>query len=154
MENYRSIYGAFNSEGTLVLYMFDRHVNSETFILVLENGLIPSIHLHQSNDFMVVQDSSPVHKANNTTRWFEDKNLRDRIIPWPARSPDLNPIKNIWNLMKLQVYRNKPNNVTELKECILNAWINISSDTTIKLVESMPRRIRSVLNRKGNPIQY
>jgi len=37
---------------------------------------------------------------------------------------------------------------------IQNGWYNISQNRLSNLVESMPRRIKAVINSKGNPTRY
>ena len=40
--------------------------------------------------------------------WLEEKNIN--VMPWPAQSPDLNPIKNMWMMVERkignQIFRN------------------------------------------------
>jgi hypothetical protein len=37
---------------------------------------------------------------------------------------------------------------------IQNEWYNISQNTLLNLVKSMPRRIKAVIKSKGNPTKY
>lgn len=43
------------------------------------------------------QENALCHKSYMTTAWFE-KNYVE-ILQWPPRSPNLNPIENLWNSM-------------------------------------------------------
>lgn len=69
------------------------------------------------------------------------------IIAWPARSPDLNQIKNLWAIVGQRVYnRGKQYSpVAELTRIIVSAWESIESSILRSLIDSMPRRCREVI---------
>jgi transposase len=45
-----------------------------------------------------MEDGTPVHKSKVAKDWRENHDLEK--FEWPAQSPDLNPIKNVWKLLK------------------------------------------------------
>jgi transposase len=60
-------------------------------------------------------------------------------LPWPAKSPDLNPIENVWGLLARAVYPNgkQYNDQNELKSAIILEWTNISQEYLQRLIDSM-----------------
>ncbi|KAK4327926.1 hypothetical protein Pmani_001617 [Petrolisthes manimaculis] len=55
------------------------------------------IHHHVPAKKMIfMQDNCPVHKARVVQCWFEERMEQIEFLPWPALSPDLNPIENVW----------------------------------------------------------
>ena len=75
-----------------------------------------------------------------------------RFLDWPAQSPDLNPIENLWIILKKQLrdeYESPPRNLDELWERIEEQWYAIPLGVCKNLVESMPRQTAAVLSAKG-----
>ncbi|GFY57171.1 transposable element Tcb1 transposase [Trichonephila inaurata madagascariensis] len=52
------------------------------------------------------------------------------------------------------VQKHKIKNRTNLKQVFQEEWDNISSDTTKKLVESVPRRSEAIIKAEGHVIKY
>jgi hypothetical protein len=84
------------------------------------------------------------------------------ILEWPSNSPDINPIKNLWSILKSRVEKQvnilveKKNLVTVdgFLEIILREWEGIDKKIYVNLVNSMPRRLEQVIEGNGNRIPY
>jgi hypothetical protein len=72
-------------------------------------------------------------------------------MKWPARSPDLNPIKHLWWYLKkkLEEYKIPPSSQHQLWECCETEWEKIPKEVCQNLIESMPRRVEG--SREGMP---
>ncbi|KAJ8375437.1 hypothetical protein SKAU_G00060170 [Synaphobranchus kaupii] len=71
-----------------------------------------------------------------------------------ANSPDLNPIENLWGIVKRKMRDTKPNNADDLKAAIKAPWASITPQQCHRLIASMPRRIDAVIHAKGAPTKY
>lgn len=78
------------------------------------------------------------------------------FIEWPSRSPDLNPIENLWVMLALIVYMifRQFEDRYSLKKAILHVWDDIELKKLKALVRSMPRRCISVTEKRGVPTKY
>ncbi len=108
--------------------------------------------LYGDADFIFQQDLAPAHSAKATSTWFKDHGIT--VLNWPANSPDLNPIENLWGIVKRKMRYARPNNAEELKATIRAIWALITPEQCHRLIDSMPRLIAAVIQAKGAPTKY
>ena len=70
-------------------------------------------------------DGAPCPKAKVITKWLGEQNI-DILGPWPGNSPDLNPIENLWAILKRREDKQKPTNSDKLQALIMQEWAAIS----------------------------
>ena len=75
-------------------------------------------------------------------------------MDWPANSPDLNPIENLWNIVKRNVEKRMPQNQKDLTDFMKEEWDAIPENVLINLVKSMRRRCELVIENNGERIPY
>ena len=72
------------------------------------------------------------------------------IIRWPPYSPDLNPIENLWSIMKQEIYRIRPElehlpdteaTLQLLVTTAIEAWEAIEDRILYNLAEGVSRRV-------------
>ena len=101
---------------------------------------------NNSYECIVVEDNDPKHKSK-ICREFKDKN-KINILPWPANSPDMNPIENICGLLKLKIRSKQPKSLMSLKRIINEEWKAFENTYCENLVSSMKNRINSCIAMK------
>ncbi len=148
------IWGCFSHAGTGVSRIYTGRINQYLYIDTLEECLLPSAQLliGGNSPFMFQQDGAPAHTAHSVQDWFSQSNVE--LLPWCARSPDLNPIENIWAWMDRRMMSQQITSIEHLKEVLHETWLSIPHDLCINLIESMPRRIKECIKNKGGHFRY
>ncbi|KAI0995126.1 hypothetical protein K3495_g13055 [Podosphaera aphanis] len=132
--------------------LMDQHLYTE----ILEEDLLQTLVEYGKTPESVIfmQDNDPKHTSKKARQFLRDHSLA--VLPWPANSPDLNPIEHLWNYIKkrLKDYPKPPNGILELLDRVQDEWAKIPAEECQKLMESLPRRIDAVLKAKGGHVKY
>ena len=151
------------------------NVNTDRYIEILENGAVSYIGSLSNpssgsdttttlnNDTVLfMHDNAPCHTARKVTQYLKTKRIP--IMKWPAQSPDLNPIENLWTMFKDEFHKRliqlniKPSTRPEvLKKChelMRQVWRDQGMQLINKLIESMPKRCAAVIKAKGGHSKY
>lgn len=147
------VWGAFSFNGVANLAIISGRQKSEDYQRTLEEHLLPYAEDLGGAKFIFQQDNASIHSSNSTKAWFLKKNIT--VMKWPARSPDLNPIENLWGIMSRRVYTHNKQfeSVNELKKAILNCWFTLEPELLQNLIQSMKHRVFDVINNNGNCIR-
>ncbi len=143
------VWGCVSAFGKGNLHFCDGTINAEKYIEILEHNMLPSRrHLFQGRPCIFQQDNAKPYSAHITKSWLRRK--RVRVLDWPACSPDLSPIENVWHILKRKMRQRRPRTVAHLKTCLQEEWDKITPETLHHLVSSVPKRLLSVVKRNGN----
>lgn len=75
-------------------------------------------------------------------------------IVWPANSPDLNPIENVWPLLKGRIGRRYPFTNAEVRQYLEEKWAKVTLDDFIHYVQEMPERVQAVIAANGGHTKW
>ena len=120
------VWGAISAYGKLKLIVIPGILNSIGYVSMLEDELLEFLSTHCDKDLVFMQDNAAVHTSKLSMQWFRENEVK--LLPWPAKSPDLNPIENVWYLLSHKVYGGGKQyyNVEEITRAILRAWDEIT----------------------------
>jgi hypothetical protein len=135
----------------------------------LEKSLLPLIdeqdrlieNLLGDQNLIFQQDNTPIHTSKKTSIFLEQNGLK--TLSWPANSPCLNPIENLWHILKRGIWKkwytqrhhySRAVTSYDLKKLCQDAWMTLDSGILKLLLESMPKRVQAVISADGGHIKY
>ena len=128
-------------------------MDGNQYITVFQNKLLPSIKDFGMLNAIFQQDTAPCHVCKKVKKYMSDEFID--LLGWPGYSPDLNPIENIWSILKRKVALKISRNKRELIENIINVWKNeMPKELPNKFIAGMASRIKRVIVNKGFSVLF
>jgi len=153
------VWGCISSKGVGELRIFNDIMTKEFYLDILKKELTKSvvdfgfINPQNPNKLQYKLYQDPKHKSWICRNWLLYN--CSKVIDTPAQSPDLNPIENLWALLKKKVAKRGPTNKNALIKAIHEEWKKIPEYYDLnQLIQSMPRRLNAVLDAKGHHTKY
>lgn len=148
------IWAAFSFHGHSDIVLMDKRYNANDYIQLLQQHLLPRINHLLPHGGLFMQDNAPIHRANATIAFLRQANIR--LLPWPAVSPDMNPIENLWAICKAQLVNYVVHTRQQLLEAVITIWNEKMNDNNLRsnLINSMPRRVRLLHIARGGYTRY
>ena len=127
-------------------------LDAPAYVAMLEQHGIIEFLMRVDNNAIFQQDGAPCHRATSTRLWFESHNVR-LLEKWPANSPDLSPIEQIWGIAKRYIIerfgmRTSLENA-KLEDAVFDAYDRIKPETIAVLTLSVKHRVQLCVARRG-----
>jgi transposase len=148
------VWGGISLNARTELVVLNGNLNADRYITdILSQHVVPFAP-HIGPNFLLMQDNARPHTARVVQNYLLDVGIN--TLNWPARSPDLNPIENVWDMLGRRVrgHPNRPNNLEELGELLVEIWNGLDQDDIRTLILSMNRRCEAVIRSRGGNTRY
>jgi transposase len=124
----------------------------------LYRAFLPTI-LQPGDIFM--HDGASIHTARIVKALLQEMGVD--IMSWPPFSPDLNPIENLWAIMKVEIYKLYPElefaddteeTLGRLIKAAQEAWYTIDQNILYNLSVTIPHRVKAIIDVEGWYTKY
>ena len=150
------VWGCISWEGVGPLVLVEGTLNQCRYVNILSKHFVPYLkEIDEQHPGAVLQsDNAPCHTAEYTIQWLQSHGINR--MPWPAQSPDLNPIEHLWDYLDRQLRKRipLPTSPAGLAAALQDEWGKIPLDVVRNLFSSMPTRVGAVIKAKGWPTSY
>jgi hypothetical protein len=158
------IWGCFVGNRLGPIVFISESVNQDVYMQILRMEFDPfleALATDTQTTYEFQQDNARPHISKRTRKFLEALATKHglTIMDWPANSPDLSPIENLWAHLKDELRKHYPDTATlkgspqtikaTLRERLHKIWWEIGEEVLNRLVESMPDRVQEVIAAKG-----
>jgi hypothetical protein len=148
-----SLWGCICAEGLGHAELYAGSLDSTRHRDILRHSLISSFRqFYPDGPWYFQQDNVRFHTTPDTVTYLHEKGIT--LIEWPPWSPDLNPIENLWNVIKARVYARFPQSMEEMEQFIREEHAAMDLKFISHICRSMPRRLQLLLDNNGHKISY
>lgn len=116
---------------------------------IIDPHVLPFVNVNPGTIFM--QDNATPHAARLTTGHLNNNNIQ--TLPWPAKSPDLNPIEHLWDALDMHINKRpiQPRTLAELGQALVEEWQRFPQ---YKMISSMRRRCQACIAARGGHTRF
>lgn len=159
-----TVWCAICAEYIIGPYFFEENnhavtINSERYVNMIQQFFEPQLQQMHMRLVWFQQDGATAHTARysmNVLREIFPGRLISRYgdIPWPARSPDLNPCDFfLWGYLKAEVYKHRPRTLGALKDAIRLEIGRIRQQMLHRVMQNFRNRLQQCIDNEGSHLQ-
>ena len=147
------VWGVLHRDFRFIVRLSPGKLTAETF---KRQCLMPLVAFlkekqHPLSSVLLQMDGETAMNAGSATQYLENKGFRI-LHEWPARSPELSPIENLWAIIQRRVDLRGPNDETELWRMVKEEWEAVTDEEARALIDSFPARLRRCVGAGGETI--
>lgn len=143
-----TVWGCIAYNGIGNLHFIEGNMDKMMYLNILRTNLSDCVRtLKLSSSYKFYQDNDPKHKSYVAREWLLYNT--PKTLETPPQSPDLNPIENIWKLIKQRIQKQHIYTKVALENLLKTEWQNIDREYIRNLVDSVPERLRNVIKHNG-----
>lgn len=150
------IWAAVAIYGVTPVIFLEGWLDSEKYCQNIEHDLLPFMTgtYGQASIWSLQQENVSIYRSAHTRNWLSQKAMS--TVPWPGKSPVLNIIDNVWEIVARRLYTRgrQFDNVAELNVSIEEVWAIADADLLSRLSISISLRMEAVIDASGVAEMY
>ncbi|KAK7097775.1 hypothetical protein V1264_004706 [Littorina saxatilis] len=101
-----------------------------------------------------MDDNARPHRSRAVVDYLQNNAVT--TLPWPAMSPDLNPLEHIWDILgrRIQALQPPVQTLCELEAALHREWLQVTREQIRRLTGGMRRRVDAVIRARGGFTRY
>lgn len=132
------------------------HIDAPKYLKLLQDIVKPELDASASLNRVLTfqQDNAKPHTRPIIMEYFQSWGYE--TLDWPPQSPDLSPIENIWNIMKMKMkaMRPRPRSKAAMRNAMLDIWDNLEDKVRQDLILTFRKRCEDCVKNKGNLVRF
>lgn len=150
------VWGCVSHDCKLALKTVRGNLNGQKYQRdILAASVVPHFDNHPLNSRPVfMDDNARPHRSRAVIDYLRGEAIT--TLPWPACSPDLNPIEHVWDIIGRKVRERAPpvQTLDELDNALHQEWLQLPQQQIRRLVAGMRRRLEAVIRVNGGYTKY
>ncbi|GFW01882.1 transposable element Tcb2 transposase [Trichonephila clavipes] len=139
------------------LMHLDVTLTGDRYVSILSDHLHPlmsTVHAHGLGELQ--QDNATPHTSRIATEWLLEHSSEYKHFHWPLKSPGMNIIEYIWDVLQSAVQKRSLHSLTptHLWTAQQDSWCQLPPPLLQTLIESIPRHVVALLHTRGGPTRY
>jgi transposase len=155
------VWAAISIKGKIGMHMFKENLDRHLYRQILNDHLYDNANAIHGRRWIFQQDNDPKHTSHDVQNDLATR-LPRRVLSWPSYSPDLNPIENVWAVLKKNIEKKIKGMVAEKKKIsqelflgvIREEWDAFENDVIVNCIDSMQNRIEACIEAEGGHTKY